>query len=183
MAIAVSEAFKDAVDDVHKIVVVEEVTLRRRKKASGFPYEVSAVTLDEEDFKRTSPITKKYDVQKQNKILVSNLTLTLDNRDFQWDEFNNTLGRWRPDVDSALGYDPYLSEFTVKFGVKVSSDVDVDPEIVQIFTGRATDYVQDSKSGTIQIFLRGFEIKRSDLRPSGTRRLRLTLTQASSLGF
>lgn len=159
MAIAVSQPFLDAVDDVHKLVIVLGITVLRRKKAVGFPFEVSPLVLDESEFKAISPIVKKFDVQKQNKINVSNLTLTLDNENFQWDEFNKTSGRWRPDAGSSLGYDPKDSEFAITLGVVIASDPDTDPETIQIFKGRLVDFIQDTKSGTVQIFLKGFEVK------------------------
>ncbi len=160
MAIPVSQPFKDAVDDRQKIVVIEEIRLKRRKKAAGFPYEAGEIILEEDEFKAISPITKKFDVQKQNKILTSNVTITLDNALFQWDEFNTTNGRWKKDGASLSGYDPYLSEWTIIFGVVTVEDPDATPETIQVFIGRMTsDMIQDTQSGNVQITLRGFEIK------------------------
>lgn len=160
MSITVSQPFKDAIDDVHKIAVIEEIRLRRRKNLPGYPYEAGEIILEENEFKAISPITKKFDVQKQNKILVSNLTITLDNKLFQWNEQNTTNGMWKRDAGSSGGYLPDQSEWTIVFGVKTVDDPDTPPETVQVFVGRmVTDMVQDTRSGTVQIPLRGFEVK------------------------
>jgi len=158
MAIAVSQAFLDAVDDVHKIIVVEEIRYRRRIK-NTFIHEAEQTLIEDNEYVSVSPIVTKFDVQKQDTILSSNLTLTLLNKDFQWVEQNNTDGIFRPSAAEPLGYDPYKTEFEIKFGVVISEDVDAAPETVLVFTGRAVDYVFDTKSGNVQVLLRGPETK------------------------
>ena len=126
---------------------VYSVTYKRRYwNGSAFVLESTARTILVRDIKRIGGLGGKLDTPFHNRILPTSVTLVLQNKFYKWLP-SNTAGIWRVDATATIGYEPYGSEFTVKYGYILS---DGTTELLTMFVGVIQDDPKfDSKSKTV----------------------------------
>lgn len=134
-----------------------KIELKRRYwSGSAYVLESSAREIPKTEIDNISPIQWKLDTQEQNKILASNVTIELKNDKWRWLDGNNTDGVFKPDLTITGGYDPYRSQFQIFYGYLLA---DGTYEYATVFTGEATNYIFDTKTGKVSVQITGREIK------------------------
>lgn len=139
-----------------KKFAVRQVKYKRRYwNGSAFVYETNWQTLRMKDFSQIGTLTQQLDTVKKNEFKVSNLTLSLNNRD----------GRWFPDCTTSVfaadpvatsGYQPYKTLFQILAGYELEDGTE---ELLTLFTGLLVDYNLSSTSDHIEYIIIGYEEK------------------------
>ena len=160
---SVTDVFKELIADRSGFQPVYRVELRRRffdaASPSGFVLEAVPIVFETDEIIGISPIQLKLDTRQQNKIQASNVTIRMRNERHKWVETNITDGIFRPDAAVPAGYDPFRSQFVIKYGVRIPGSPDETEEVIAMFTGEATSYRFDTIKREAEISVRGLEIK------------------------
>lgn len=156
--ITVSDRFRRmAADRESAVFSYFRVKVKRRYwNGSAYVYEAGFTTIDMDEIDDITPISWKLDSRDQNKILASNVTIRLRNQDWRWLEANITEGFFRPTLAVPGGFDPYKMQVQIVYGYVFGEN---DEEDVPLFTGLATEYLHDTQSGAVEIFVEGYELK------------------------
>lgn len=138
-------------------VVVRAVYYKRRywdQDTSEYIWETSWTQLDEDQIQMVSPVTWNLDNITLNEFKVANVTLNVDNLENQWSQ-DNQAGYFGLDSASPVwGYEPYWMKFKVSIGYELEDGTN---ELVDIFTGLATEYTMNTTRKTCQILVEGLE--------------------------
>src|SRR5436190_2406171 len=151
----VTQSFKDQLFS-KETAVKREVYFKKRywqESSKTYIWEDDWTLLPEDQLVSVSAINWQLDTAQLNEFKVSNVTLVVSNLRNEW-KADNAYGRFGGDDVSPQGYHPYWMKFQIKAGVDFR---DGDTEMVTVFTGLATDYLQDSRGGSMQITLSGIE--------------------------
>lgn len=136
---------------------VRQVWYKRRywvESSHSYIYESSWTRLTEDRVVSVTNINWLLDTQQINVYKVSNVTIILEDLLNRW-KVGNPFGIFGTDsVSPVYGYEPYWTKFQVRGGVIKS---DGTTEVVNIFTGLATEYVLDTNTGYIQISVSGLD--------------------------
>jgi len=101
-----------------------------------------------------SPVSWRLDTEQLNEFKVSNVTLVVENADNRWLP-SNRFGFFKKDSVSPLfQYEPYWTKFQIRAGFEL---YDGTEELVNVFTGVATEYQYDSTTSQCQITIQGLE--------------------------
>ena len=152
---SVSAAFLNQWADVKTRKAVYRVELKRRI-LNTFVLESTPVIIPLNEIDKIGSINWKFDPVKQNTILASNVSIKLLNKNWRFLEGNNTDGIFGPDATNPLGYDPFRSQYQIFYGYLLPDGTE---ETIPLFTGEAFDYIFDTKDGSVDIKIRGREIK------------------------
>lgn len=139
-----------------KKFAVRQVKYKRRYwNGSAFVYETNWQTLRMKDFSQIGTLTQQLDTVKKNEFKVSNLTLSLNNRDGKWfPDCTNSV--FAADAVAAAGYQPYKTLFQVLAGYELEDGTE---ELLTLFTGLLVDYNLSSTSDHIEYIIIGYEEK------------------------
>lgn len=153
----VTQNFKDA-QKAPSPVMVRQVWYKRRywqESTKSYIWETNWTQYTEDKIVQVSNVTWQLDIQTLNQFKTSNVTLTVENLKNQWRN-DNPYGIFSPDATSPIyGYYPYWMKFQIRAGLQFGSSHTT--EVVNIFTGVATEYTVDSATGAMQITLTGEE--------------------------
>lgn len=128
------------------------VTVARRYW-NGSAYALATpISINKREIDKLSGLATKFDLPLQNRILPSNVTLTLIDKAYKWLPSNLANGMWRPSgVSPTYGFDPVGSEFVIYYGYELA---DGTTEYLAMFTGVVEDDPGfDSTSGTVTFSL------------------------------
>jgi hypothetical protein len=157
----VTQNFKDA-QKAPSAAMVRQLWYKRRywvESSKSYTWEANWTQLTEDKVVEVSDITWQLDIQTLNEFKTSNVTITLENLNNQWIA-TNPYGKFAADSTSPIwGYYPNWTKFQIRAGlnfVAVGSTTQTT-EVVNIFTGLATEYTLDSSTGAMQINLTGEE--------------------------
>ncbi len=139
-------SFDEAWADRRTRFSIYKIELKRRYwNGSAYALEASAQTLlPKRDIVKVSAITQRFD-QTQNKVSLSNVSVSLANKDWKWLPTNTTTSKWAPDATATSGYDPVQSQFTIYYGLRLADET---TEYISMFVGLVDDDPKfDSDSG------------------------------------
>jgi hypothetical protein len=100
-----------------------------------------------------SPISWQLDSEQLTEFKVSNLSITVENFENEWDP-GNPEGHFAPDAAATDGYEPYWTKFQIRSGFQLA---DGTKEYVNLFTGMAVEFRRNSKDRNVQIDIYGQE--------------------------
>lgn len=121
---------------------------------NAYAWEASWTLLPLAEVISLSPVSWKLDTEQLNEFKVSNVSLIVKNHDNKWLP-TNRFGFFAKDAASPLlQYEPYWTKFQIRAGFTLYDDTD---ELVNVFTGVATEFQYDSSSGNCQITIQGLE--------------------------
>ncbi len=103
--------------------------------------------------KDVSPITWQLDTDQLTEFKVSNVSITLENFENEWDPLNLS-GHFAADAQSTAGYEPYWTKFQIRSGFQ---HPDGAREYVTLFTGLAVEFRRNAKERNVQIDVYGQE--------------------------
>lgn len=119
---------------------------RRYWNGSAFVLESTPLTISRREIDNISGLSSKFDIPLKNRILPSQVSITLLDKKYKWLPSNTANGKWRRDATATIGYDPVGSEFQIFYGLQIA---DGSIEYLTLFTGIVQDDPSfDSKSGT-----------------------------------
>ena len=139
-----------------KKFAVRQVKYKRRYyNGSAFVYEANWQTLRMKDFSQIGTLTQQLDTVKKNEFKVSNLTLSLNNRDGRWFP-DCTTSVFAADAVATSGYQPYKTLFQILAGYELEDGTE---ELLTLFTGLLVDYNLNSSTDHIEYIIIGYEEK------------------------
>lgn len=152
----ITTAFKNAWLNRGKKFAVRQIKYKRRYwNGAAFVYEASWQTLKMKDFSQIGTLTQQLDTVKKNEFKVSNITLSLNNRDGRWfPDCTNSV--YAADAVATAGYQPYKTLFQVLAGYELADGTE---ELLTLFTGLLVDYNLSSLSDHIEYTVIGYEEK------------------------
>jgi len=152
MALTHTQAFRDVWDRKASKVASIQVRYRRRffdnSSPGGFVLEPEFTTLSEGEFKDAGEIVNSLDVPFLNIFKTSAVTLRLNNSDNQWIFSVAAPSIFQADEIAPLGYDPFLTEFQIRFGYEIA---DGTTEYLVLFTGVATNYNFEGNEADVEV--------------------------------
>ena len=152
---SVTQAFKDWINKPG-LIRSRSVYYKRRywsQASIAYVWEADWTLIPESQVSRVDPVTAKLDLEGLNEFKVSNLNLVLRNDSNEWLDRNKD-GKFGPNSTVPTGYEPYWTKFKIHYGFELS---DGTPETVCLFTGLATDFIPDVKTGIMSVRIEGLE--------------------------
>lgn len=105
------------------------------------------VDLSESSVVSVGPITAKLDTDRLNEFKISNVDLTVLNKNNEWNPRNGS-------IFSGTFVEPYWTKFRIYFGYKLE---DGNVENTTMFVGVAVGFSVDAGGGTVKINIQGLE--------------------------
>lgn len=157
----VTQNFKDA-QRAPAPFMVRQLWYKRRywqESTKTYIWETNWTQYTEDKVVAVSDVTWQLDIQTLNEFKTSNVTVTLDNLTNQW-RGDNPYGKFAKDAVSPIyGYEPFWTKFQIRAGLNYTAAgaTTQTTEVVNVFTGVATEFTVDSSTGSMQITLTGEE--------------------------
>lgn len=151
----VTQKFVDAQTQPN-VRVIRQVAYKRRywsPTTGAYIWESSWNVLNEgTDVVRVSPVVWTLDLTQIASFKASSVTVTLRNEQNQWGA-ENPFGYFGQDATSPLfGYEPYFTKVQIRAGLWYA---DGTTELLNLFTGVATEYLVESAKGLVQVQVTG----------------------------